>query len=87
MLGKIGGLLVDLVAMLRETTAEARILSGGEYIGGTGTNLLDAATSSQAKMAEEILGRRQSADDVGAFIELGWLDVETKGTKARPVLW
>ena len=83
MLGKTGGPPVSVVADVREATAEAEILYGAEFTGGTGTKLLDAASTNQVEIAKEILGLRASIDNAGALTEIGWTDVETKATKAR----
>ena len=77
MLGKTGGPPVAVLANVRETTAEAGILYGGEFTGGSGTSLLDDAASRQVAMANEILGLRQSADNIGALLKIGWTDIET----------
>ena len=79
MLGKTGSPPVAVVATVRETTAEAGIFYGGEFTGGSGTSLLDDAASRQVAMAKEILGLRQSADNIGALLEIGWTNIETKG--------
>ena len=87
MLGKTGGPPVSVVADVREATAEAEILYGAEFTGGTGTKLLDAASTNQVEIAKEILGLRASIDNAGALTEIGWTDVETKATKARLLFW
>ena len=58
MLGKTSGPPVGIVATVRETTAEAGILYGAEFTGGTETTLLDGASAKQQEIAKEILGEK-----------------------------
>ena len=87
MLGKTGGPPVSVVATVRDATAEAGILYGAEFTGGTGTTILAAAAQRQVEMAKEILGLRASAENVGALLELGWMGVESKAKRARLMFW
>ena len=87
MLGKTGGPPVSTVATVREATTETKILYGAEFTGGTDTTLLDRANARQIEVEEEILGLRPSADNVGALLELGWSDIETKATQRHLMFW
>ena len=87
MLGKTGGPPVSVVATVRDATAEAGILYGAEFTGGTGTSILAAAEQRQIEMAKEILGLRASAENVGAMLELGWMGIESKAKRARLMFW
>ena len=87
MLGKTGGPPVSVVATVRDATAEAGILYGAEFTGGTGTTILAAAAQRQVEMAKEFLGLRASAENVGALLELGWMGVESKAKRARLMFW
>ena len=87
MLGKTGGPPVSVVATVRDATAEAGILYGAEFTGGTGTTILAAAAQRQVEMAKEILGLRASAENVGAMLELGWMGIESKAKRARLMFW
>ena len=69
------------------TTAETSVLYGAEFTGGTDTTLLEPAARQQLDMAKEILGVRNSADNVGVLLELGWTGIETKATRARLMFW
>ena len=82
-----GGPLVSTVATVREATAEAGILYGAEFTDDTDTTFLDKANARQIEVAKGILGLRPSADNVGALLELGWPDIETKATQRRLMFW
>ena len=70
--GKPGGASVNVVAKVREATAE------------TGIYLWQPAIRQQAEVAKDMLVLRQSA---GSLYELGWAGIEAKATRARFMFW
>ena len=60
---------------------------GAEFTGGANTTLLDRANARRIEVAKENIGLRHSGDNVGALLELGWSDIETKVTKRRLMFW
>ena len=86
-LGKTGALPGSTVATVREITAETGVLRDAEFTSGTGAALLESTARQQAAIANEILGLRRSADDVGALLGLGWTGFETRAIYEKLVFW